>query len=241
MSVRLYAVLRLRRGQVALPMGLNGERIRTMESAGLTLAVADLRRPLEPSVGEILQFDRVIGELADISDAILPARFNAVASGRAALRREITGRAEALASALTHVRHCVQMTVRIRNSGRTRKGTIAARRQTAGATYLRARAAAANPAALAALRKSVATIVRDEHIQTEDGGVTVHHLVRKRDLKLYIRRAKGVQVSGPFPPYAFASGIDHAALREHEEEANTSLISRSARSRAHRRSSRNSD
>ena len=179
MPVRLYAVLRLRpRKRGLLPAGVKGERLTILSCAGCSVAVADTLGPLEPAVDNLLEFDRVIRALEDLSDAILPARFGAVSQSRAALKSEIAGSAGALAEALDNVAGRVQMNVRIpldpEGPGKSlRRGT--------GSAYLQARAARSCPSALKTLRQAVADLVRDERIEPGPGGAVVYHLIDRAD------------------------------------------------------------
>jgi hypothetical protein len=87
-----------------------------------------------------------------------------------------------------------------------------------GARYLRARAAARMPVELAALRASVASLVKDERAEAHDAAplvASVYHLVHRADrgryataldraiLALHASGAARVVASGPWPPYAF--------------------------------------
>jgi hypothetical protein len=238
MSVRLYAVLRLRpRAGASLPVGMQGERLRIVKSAGCALAVADARAMLEPAVENLLEFDGVIRALAELSEAILPARFGAVSATVASLKAEMAERAGDLSAALDSVAGRVQMTVRI-PAGPTAgpKGSGGTGR---GANYLNTRAAAASPPAAKKMRTAVAGLVRDERIEAGSAATSVYHLIDRSDVAAYLARLKGLRVSGPFPPYAFVPGIDHALWLEHDDKTNKSADARPARPRANRRSPRN--
>ena len=242
MAVRLYAVLRLRpRTRKSLPSGLHGERLRVVECAGYALAVADTVGPLEPTVDDLLQFDRVIRSLHDLSNAILPARFDAVAPSVSAVSSEIAGRADELNAALDNVTDCVQMTVRLpagparavrpSRSGKGGRGK--------GAAYLQTRAHRFRPPALKQLRRAVADLVHDELVEPGPAGVGVYHLIDRRDAGAYLSRLGDISAAGPFPPYAFVPGIDHAIWPGHDNEKSQPADARSSRPRTHRRSARN--
>jgi gas vesicle protein GvpL/GvpF len=236
MAVRLYAVLRLRpRPRPGLPRGMHGEPLKILKYAGCAVAVAEMHAPLDPEVENLLEFDRVIRGLAEVSEAILPARFGAVAPSEAALKSDIGGRAGVLAAALDNVTGCVQMTVRLpaESPEFREEGSVT------GAAYLRTRAAMSRPAALTKLRKGIAGLLRDERIAPGPGGLTVYHLIDRRHVAAYLARLKKLRASGPFPPYAFAPGIDHAIWPGYEDEKSQSAGARSTRPRTHRRSPRN--
>jgi hypothetical protein len=209
MSVRLYAVLRLRRRSgTALPRGLQGERLKILTCAGCSVAVADTRRTLEPAVQNLLGFDRVICALAEMSEAILPARFGTVAPSAATLKSEIAERAGALVMALDKVAGRVQMTVRLpagpKGPALRRPGPSGPGK---GSAYLRTRAAVSRPLALTKLRDALADLVRDERIEPGPEGMIVYHLIDRGDVAAYLARFENVRVSGPFPPYAFVPCI----------------------------------
>jgi hypothetical protein len=243
MSVRLYAVLRLRpHPRVVLPRGLGGERLRVLNYDGLSAAVAVECTASEPSPDALLQFDGVIRSLAVVSDAILPARFGVIVENLRTLRSELLERAGALLPALNQVAGRVQMTVRLPASPsgaqRTQK-RVGKKNPRPGATYLHTRAAASNPPELAQLRDALGRLVRAEQVDTTATGSTVYHLVEESDSEPYRVRASAFRVSGPFPPYAFVPGIDHALLAGHDNQKNKSAKLRSSRPRTRGRSSRN--
>jgi hypothetical protein len=207
-----------------------------MKAAGCMLAVADVRGVVEPAVENLLEFDRVVRELAGISEAILPARFGAVSQTAAALREEIAGRADALSAALDHVAGRVQMTVRIPAGPKVPAGPKGPGK---GADYLLARARASNPPALTKMRRALKDLVREERIESGPGGATVHHLIAAADVRTYLDRAGDFRASGPFPPYAFVPGIDHALWPGHDDKKSNPTAIRSTGPRAHRRSAGN--
>jgi hypothetical protein len=241
MAVRFYAVLRLRpRAGALLPGGVQGEKLRLLKCPGCSAAVADVRVALEPAVANLLEFDRVIRGLAAVSEAILPARFGAVSETVAMLKADIAERAGVLNAALDNVSGRVQMTLRFPAGPapikETRRAEAGARRGR-GAEYLQARAIASSPPALTKLRKAVADFVRDERIEPRSDQSTVYHLIDRDDVAAYRARLDGLpgaRLSGPFPPYAFVPGIDHAVLPGHDDEKAKSSRAISARPRARR-------
>jgi hypothetical protein len=235
MSVRLYAVLRLRpRSRVILPSGLGGEEIRVLNYRGLSAAVAVECIAAEPSPDALRQFDGAIRSLAQMSAAILPARFGVIVENLSTLRSELLGRADALLPALNQVAGRVQMTVRLSASpSRAQRTQKHPGKKTLrpGATYLRTRAEASNPPELARLRGALGRLVCAEQVDTTAAGITVYHLVEESDSEPYRVCASAFRVSGPFPPYAFVPGIDHALLPEHDNQKNKSAKPRSSRPR----------
>jgi hypothetical protein len=234
MPLRLYAVLRLRgRVRPKLPRGLRGERLKIVKYAGCAVAVADTRAVLDPELDNLLEFDRVICELAALSEAILPARFGTVSASSESLRSEIAERAGALEAALDNVTGRVQMTARLPAAPKAAKGSGR------GSSYLEKRAAMSRSPALTKLRKVLGSVVREERVEAGPAGTRVYHLIDRRDVEDYLSRLKELRASGPFPPYAFAPGIDHAFWRGYDDQKSESPDARSPRSRTHRRSARN--
>jgi hypothetical protein len=240
MSVRLYAVLRLRRrAPSSLPQGLHGERLRLVKGAGYSLVVADTPESAEPVAENLLEFDRVIRGLASISAAILPAQFGAMSQTVEALRAEIGDRAEAFSAALDQVTGRVQMNIRIPAGPKEPVVRVGK-----GADYLRTRAAASNFPALVKMREALQALVCEERIESGPEGATVYHLIEAGDAGAYLDRAAGFRPSGPFPPYAFVpgiAGIDRAIWPGYDEKRKKPAAIRSARPRARRRSAGNTD
>jgi hypothetical protein len=239
MTVRLYAVLRLRpRSRRGPPPGLHGERLRILKCPEFSVVVADVRAALQPTVDNLLEFDRIIRALANVSDAILPARFGAVAGDMKTLKSEIADRERALTSALADVEGRVQMTVRVPNSPVHVGSGQPERKSKAGpgSKYLRNRAAASPSAAVTKLGKVLGDLVRAERIQPGPGWTSVYHLIENRDVARYRSRVPDFRVSGPFPPYAFVPGIDHTVWPWHDDQkdhsAKATKASRGTRFRA---------
>jgi hypothetical protein len=236
MAVRLYAVLRFRRGSRGhLPSGLQGEPVRILKLHGMSLAVGESPGTLSPSAENLIAFDRVVRSLAHVSEAILPARFDVVAENIAAMKADAANHAEALSAALDQVAGCVQMTVRLPPAEGSPRVLSAGDQSGPGARYLKTRQATSVTPALRRLRKAVSTLVRAERIESGRAGVSVFHLIHSGDESTYASRTASWRVSGPFPPYAFAGGIVHAPVSRHEHKKNRSTRSRSARSRTRRR------
>jgi hypothetical protein len=234
MGVRLYAVLRLLQpSRAALPPGLSGERLRILNCGGLSAAVANSRGAIEPSAENLLEFDRSVRALADISEAILPARFGMLAPSEARLKSELADDRRNLSAALELVSGRVQMTLRLPPHEISRVPDKSGR----GTKYLKARAATSP--ALASVRGAADDLVHAERVQSGPQGTRIYHLIEKGDVALYRASLAKFQVRGPFPPYAFVPGIDHALSAEHEVATDKAPRSRSARSGPRRGSPRN--
>jgi hypothetical protein len=236
--LRLYAVARLKRRTTRLPAGLARERLRLFDAGFAAAVVSEARAALEPTDSNLLEYDRVIRKLTAASDSILPARFGVTAESAADLEAEIQDRAEILASALDLVTGSVQMTLRMPEKS-VKKGSRSL--FVSGRRYLESRAAASpeNVPALAALRNVAANIIKAERVEAGRTGATVYHLVARGEVTRYRALAAGLRVTGPFPPYAFAPGIDDALQVGHDLRKDTFAKPRSRRPRARRRSARN--
>jgi Gas vesicle synthesis protein GvpL/GvpF len=236
--LRLYAVVRLKRRTARLPAGLARERLRLIDAGFAAAVVSEARAALEPTDSNLLEYDRVIRKLAAVSLAILPARFGVTAESAADLEAEIQDRAGILASALNLVTGSVQMTLRVpRRSVEKESRSLFA----SGRRYLESRVAASpeNMPALSSLRHRAANIIKAERVEPGRAGATVYHLVARGEVTKYRSLAAGLRVTGPFAPYAFAPGIDHAFRMEYDPREDTSAEARPRRPRARRRSARN--
>lgn len=143
--------------------------------------------------------------------SLLPVRFGTVARDEAELRRLLTPLAADLADALALTRNRRQMTVRVRGErGETPRSS--------GRAFIAARAREARIAEADPVRKAVAPFVIAEQIGPGRPPFlgAVHHLVDAGDVDRYRDAVTAVQrgargrflLSGPMPPFAFASAAD---------------------------------
>jgi hypothetical protein len=237
--LRLYAVVRLKPRTAGLPAGLAHERLRLIDAGFAAAVVSEARAVLEPTDSNLLEYDRVIRKLAAVSLGILPARFGVTADSAADLEAEIQDRAEILASALDLVTGSVQMTLRVPNKS-VEKGSRS--HVASGRRYLESRVAASpeNMPALVALRNGAANIIKAERVEPGRAGATVYHLVARGEVTKYRALASGLRVTGPFAPYAFAPGIDHALRLENDLREDKFAKARPRRPRARTGSRRRS-
>jgi hypothetical protein len=190
--------------------------VEILEVAGIAAAVERRRRAPKTTEAALRKQHRLVVELSDLADAILPVRFGALVDPDE-LERVVGRRGGTLRKALRHVRGKRQMTVRvfgeINPSGV--RGTPAT-----GTEYLLARAGPRSedlPAIAASIRNALRSIVSDERIDAPHGSiqVTMNHLVRRDRLERYrsfVTSAiagfeQHVTVSGPWPPFAFAPDL----------------------------------
>ena len=199
--------------------GLRGEPLRFVRVAGLVLATGPMSRAPGPSLSTLRRHDAVVRRLAGAVPAVLPARFGALVTDRAALADLIAPQAATLRRALAQVAGREQMTLRL--YGSARRGEVEATVPLPagpGTRYLTSRSAATLRALpdLARLRRTLAGLVRAERIepsQTPPLLGSVYHLVDRGQRRAYQRALRRVTCqladlrvvpSGPWTPYAFA-------------------------------------
>jgi hypothetical protein len=192
--------------------------VEILEVGGIAAAVERRRRAPKTTETALRNQHRLVVELSDLADAILPVRFGTVVD-LDELERVVGRRRGTLRKALRHVRGKRQMTVRVfgEASPSHERGTPAT-----GTEYLLARAGPRSedlPAVAASIRSAVGSIVSDERIDALRGSiqVTMHHLVRRDRLERYrsivtstiagVEAPQHVTVSGPWPPFAFAPDL----------------------------------
>ncbi len=226
----IYAVAEIGDG-ADLGDGLAGEALAVVRSGAVAAVIGHMAQAPEPAADTLRAHDDVVRRLAARCRAVLPARFGSLAPDEAALRAALADRAAEYAASLERVRDREQMTVRI--FAATGAGTEAARAAEGtsggipasagpGARYLAARAQEAGASGipgLQALLDRLAPVVAAQIIERHDAAplvASVYHLVerdsgpRYRDaLRAAAEAAPELRVaaSGPWPPYAFASGL----------------------------------
>ena len=170
-----------------------------------------------PEFGLLRAHDAAVARLSRLVPAILPVRFGTLLDEEA-LEDALAGREGDVEEALELVRRRVQFTWRARGRGTGPGRAPVSRtrvRARSGADYLRRAAAAAHPAPPASFRRltPLAPLVAAER-HTPPTAVlpaSMYHLVDRSRLTAYeaaaralAASARGLSLSGPFPPYAFA-------------------------------------
>lgn len=220
MKLHLLAFLE-RTPRIAL-RGIGGPARFVRVASGLVAAVEPRRHPAPADERALLAHDAAVRRLCDVADAVLPARFSAPLEDEHALRAAVAGRIEEIAGTLERVRGREQMSLRVlpspsRAARRARKtGTNAGRR------FLEERREALLVPALDPVRLALGALIRDERVDVRENSrfvATVHHLVDRGAAPRYRTRVEAALVSapalrllmsGPFPPYAFATPGDVA-------------------------------
>ena len=212
----VYAVIASRRAPASFGLR-SGGRFYLVREAAMAAVVTDRPGP-SATAANLRRYDRTMQELAGKFSAILPVRFG-TRMAEDELRFVLSSRRRALTRALAHVRRRAQMTIRIvhRPAARERRAEPDMPLPLTGRDYLqqRARAAAAARAVpgFEPVSNAVARWVRDERVEQRGGVSSVYHLVPRSSANAYRRAvrlsaaAAGLTaiVSGPWPPYAFAT------------------------------------
>lgn len=185
--------------------------VELVRAAGAWVAVARMPTP-EPSIEAAVEHDRVVRTIARVSDAVLPLRFGTSAESERALVTKLAPFRSVIRDALKRVRGAVQLTMRV--GGREAAIDEAALGEGPGARFLAKKRAAERVPEIEALTEALAPYVRDTRIQRVPRGphfASVFFLVARENLARWRRvvRATAIpnvtwQVTGPWPPYAFA-------------------------------------
>ncbi|HYE91942.1 MAG TPA: GvpL/GvpF family gas vesicle protein [Terriglobales bacterium] len=234
MSARyLYAIL----GGVpasAPGTGMRGEPLRIVACGGVWAAAGEMDEAPAATAETLRGHDAVVRRLAALTDAVLPARFGALASDDRDLCERITRAPGAVREALARVAGREQMILRVYAAapanapvpdvGPRPTGAPPSARAAGdagpGTRYLTDRAevrrAAGDVAELAPLRAVFARFVVDERIERHDTPplvASVYHLVPRgaaSDYQVAVEEAARplrdvrLTVSGPWAAYAFA-------------------------------------
>jgi hypothetical protein len=196
------------RARVAAPL-------RLVTDGGVAAIVREVRRG--PAAGEaaLRAYDRQVTALASRLPALLPARFATTFADLEELRLVLRARQRSLRRALRAVRGRAQMTIRFANARPPGAAPNSQAEGMSGAAYLRARAAARAVPGFEPLRAAVRRWVRDERVENHGRVASVYHLVPRASVDAYraalVRAADAagdrVLVTGPYPPYAFATSL----------------------------------
>jgi Gas vesicle synthesis protein GvpL/GvpF len=222
--IYLYALLDETPG-APLGDGLAGEPLRLVRHGDLLAAVGEQPLPPAPGVHALSGHDAVVRRLAGMAASVLPARFGEYFPSEEALAEQLAPRAGELARALDLVRGCIQMTLRVFGEPAPSTGPLARDASLGpGARYLARRRyeheRARSLPEIEPLREAVQPLLRAERTQRHSAAPllgTAYHLIPGDRTADYLaaleegrRRlpAHRVQASGPWPPYAFASGVD---------------------------------
>lgn len=203
----------------SLGEGIAGEPLRRVRRGGIAAVVGELGGRPRPEPGTLQRQDAVVRRLADIFGAILPARFGEAFADEAALMERLSPRAEELAAALSLVRGCVQMTLRVFGDSAPVAEIEDELHGGPGTRYLetrrRERRRLGALPEIEPLREALRPLLRAERIERHEAGRllgTAYHLVPRAQTGAYLAVLESagenggprVAASGPWPPYAFA-------------------------------------
>jgi hypothetical protein len=213
--------------------GAAGERLRLVRAGAVAAIVGDVARAPRTTIRNLRDYDAALRRLHVERAALLPARFGTCFGAADELVLVLRERQRTVRDALSQVRQRTQMTLRV--IAANHEGARSAARKTdlhqshvngrdahaqladAGSRYLRSRAAEAardrDIPGFEAVRNAVKRWVRAERVEKQAGVVTVYHLVPRGSADVYraaVERAAAesrlrMVVSGPWPPYAFAT------------------------------------
>jgi hypothetical protein len=209
---------------------MSGEALRVVSCGKLLAVVGDLSASPAVTSTTLREHDRTIRRMSGITDAVLPLRFGSMVDGEIELARRLEPAEAALEAALVRVAGREQMTVRVyerQARGEAITRSTAAALEAAvdlgpGARYLleRRRAHEHDPhrAALDAVLAAPASFIRAQRLEPHGSPpliASIHHLIDRGQGEAYAAALHAgtadlvdaaVTVSGPWPPYAFASG-----------------------------------
>lgn len=213
MKVYVYALVDRR----LPPVTLHGRRIESVKTAGL-YALAE-RAVQAPAISEhaLREQHDIVVRLAARSDAILPARFGSLLD-RDELAAIVSARRAAITDALALVRGREQMTVRLRGAGPEDARPRPCPTRGPGAAYLETKRAAVGyplPEAVDRLGRAMTRWIAAQRAEPGSVGVrvTIYHLIERGTSEDYrhalaaaadAARPYAVDVTGPWPPFAFA-------------------------------------
>jgi hypothetical protein len=198
--------------------GLAGEPLRRVTFGAISAIVGELRRPPSPTAANLRRYAETIQRIFADTQAVLPARFGTCVTDADELAFILRSRQASLRAALRQVRNRAQMTLRVvlPASAATPPRAVT-RRRPSGADYLHARASEAARAreipGFEPVRAAVVRWRRDERVEKTGRVATAYHLIPRASADAYraaVERAAAatglrVIISGPWPPYAFAT------------------------------------
>lgn len=208
MSLLLYGIARA--DAVAAP------ELRAIRAGGIAAFVSDAAGATGHDLARLHDFDARVRSLWTAVRTFLPARYGQTFPDEGAARRWLDEEAPRLGSRLELVRDAAQMTVRLR--GPAAPAAPVPDDAGPGTAYLLRRARRRALPEAAPLSDALRGRVRAERTVRGGPGLlgTVYHLVDRDRLDDYRERCRGVEASlvregramtltGPWPPYAFAS------------------------------------
>jgi Gas vesicle synthesis protein GvpL/GvpF len=204
-----------------LSAGITGEPLRVLPQGKLAAVTGEIPERPRPDRETLERQDAVVRRLAGLFGAILPARFGEFFADEAALAKRLAPRESEVSEALSLVRGCVQMTLRVFGDPEPSPEPEAAPAGGPGTRYLAARRLEIERAhslpEIEPLREALRPLLRAERIERHAAAGpllgTAYHLVLRGEAGVYLSTLEAakeriggrrVAASGPWPPYAFA-------------------------------------
>jgi hypothetical protein len=229
-AVYVYAVVRPALGG-ALGRGVRDEPLSVLTAGAVAAVVGEVDDAPATTPEHVRGHDAVVKRLAELTDAILPARFGTV-HAPSVVADWLAATAERLIEALHLVAGREQMTLHVFESATADEtgsvqrsdAPMIAMTSGAGARYLAERQRywrdRAAPPELESLRSALGGLIAAERVEPRDAPgfrVSVYHLITRgqsdayRDaVETHRDRVPGlhVRVSGPWAPYAFVPTME---------------------------------
>ena len=192
------------------------EGIRVLQCGPILAAVADVEAAPALDEGSLRGHERVVRELANHVDAILPIRFGSSIPNETILRELLERRETELCPALEMVAGREQMTLRVYGAESHAAQPDADNSLGPGSRYLAKKVREQDITGLSAVQQRLGTLIKAERIQRHGKPpllASVYHLIERGRSAEYLTAldcanadsSSKVQfaASGPWPPYAF--------------------------------------
>jgi hypothetical protein len=201
--------------------GILGEPLRILPQGRLAAVTGSIPERPRPDRETLERQDTVVRRLAGLFGAILPARFGEAFADEAALANRLAPREREVSEALSLVRGCVQMTLRVFGEPELTAEPEPAPAGGPGTRYLAARRRESERSRslpeIEPLREALRPLLRAERIERHEAAGpllgTAYHLVPRGQTGAYLAALEAakeriggrrVTATGPWPPYAFA-------------------------------------
>jgi hypothetical protein len=206
-----------------LGLGLGGESLEAIGSGSVQAIAGAMPEPPPTDPATLTKHDTVVRRLADLTPALLPARFGQWIPDEPAVTSWLSAHGPELTEALAQVAGCVQMTLRVYGNGPVMEGPSESESTSTGGPgtqYLADRRREVERERslpeIAPLREALRPLLRGERIERPAAPgrlrATAYDLIARGAAGDYSRIVNEtapltgwhVTASGPWPPYAFA-------------------------------------
>jgi len=206
-----------------LGLGISGEDLRLIGDGGVRVVAGEMDEAPRPEPATLTAHDAIVRRLADLTPALLPARFGQWLPDEPSVTGWLAAHGPELTEALAQVAGCVQMTLRVYGDSPAKEGPPEpepAPAGGAGTRYLAERRRKVERERslpeIAPLREALRPLLRGERIERPAAAgrlrATAYDLIARGAAGDYSRIVTEtapltgwhVTASGPWPPYAFA-------------------------------------